>query len=446
MQPVVSRGEVLSALSYALDLAEGQTAGHVARTCLIALRAADELRYGPGQRRIIFEAALLKDAGCSASSARVAAALGADDRRAKAELKLVDWTQRRERVRYAARLVLPDAPLRQRARRLAVLAVHPELQREFVQARCERGAQIARELGFPDEVAAAVLALDEHWDGHGQPHQLAGPDIPPVSRLLCAAQSLEVFATRHGLARAWTMLRLRRGRWFEPAVVDALEATAADAPFWDALLAGELEGHLPELAPAPEAQAADEAWLDRIAAGFAAVIDAKSPYTAVHSRRVAAIATEIAMELGLPADERRELHRAGLLHDIGKLGLSNRILDKPGALTVSELAQVRVHPRHTADILCRVRRFEGLARDAAAHHERLDGSGYPDGLRAGRLSSPARILAVADVYEALTSDRPYRPALSVEQAVGELRRDAGPRLDRAATEALVATLASQAAA
>jgi putative nucleotidyltransferase with HDIG domain len=210
--------------------------------------------------------------------------------------------------------------------------------------------------------------------------------------------------------------------------------------FWPALLAAGRNGGAPIIAPAPDIGAADESWLDRVADGFAAVIDAKSPFTAAHSRRVARLADAIAARMGLDGVQRRDLHRAALLHDIGKLSVSNRILDKPGRLDDDELRLVREHPRHTAAILSHVRGFETIAADAAAHHERLDGSGYPDGLPKDRLSSAARILAVADVFEALTSERPYRGALSRGEALAHVRGEAGLGLCPDAVAALAASL------
>jgi HD-GYP domain-containing protein (c-di-GMP phosphodiesterase class II) len=135
-----------------------------------------------------------------------------------------------------------------------------------------------------------------------------------------------------------------------------------------------------------------------------------------------------------------------MLHDIGKLAVSNRILDKPGRLTDEEFAQVREHPLITAQIMERIPGFAHLAPLAAAHHERLDGSGYPYGLRAEKLTTPMRVLAVADVFEAITSARPYRPARDVETALGILRADAPARLDGDAVEALAQVLVPRAAA
>ena len=153
------------------------------------------------------------------------------------------------------------------------------------------------------------------------------------------------------------------------------------------------------------------------------MIDAKSPATAGHSHRVAGLIAGAAAQLGQPAPP-TEL-QAALLHDIGKLSLSSRILDKPGGLTPAEWAAVREHPVHTERLLSRVAPLRPVAAVAAAHHERLDGSGYPNGLRGDELPPPARLLAVADVFEALTASRPYRGKLSPADALAHLRAAAG---------------------
>jgi HD-GYP domain-containing protein (c-di-GMP phosphodiesterase class II) len=132
--------------------------------------------------------------------------------------------------------------------------------------------------------------------------------------------------------------------------------------------------------------------------------------------------------LGFDAAAKRDLVRAGLLHDIGKLGVSNRILDKPGRLTDGEFARIREHPKLTYDILSRVTPFHGIVETAANHHERLDGSGYHRGLTAEDLDLPSRILAVADVYDALTQERPYREALPKEKALEVLAAESGKGL------------------
>jgi putative nucleotidyltransferase with HDIG domain len=162
---------------------------------------------------------------------------------------------------------------------------------------------------------------------------------------------------------------------------------------------------------------ADNNRLDRIAEGFAEVIDAKSPWTFRHSRGVAEISTGIGKMMGFAGEHLRMLNRAALLHDIGKLGVSNTILDKPGKLTHEEMEIVKRHPHHTYEILSRVKSFSKFADLAASHHERIDGKGYHRGLPGEQLSTSTRILAVADIYEALASKRPYRQDLSGDEVM-----------------------------
>src|SRR3712207_5042422 len=141
--------------------------------------------------------------------------------------------------------------------------------------------------------------------------------------------------------------------------------------------------------------------LDLSASAFARIIDARSPFTYRHSEGVAAAAAAMAGRMGFAPLAVRDQTRAGLLHDIGKLGVSNRILDKPARLTTAEFAQIRKHPGLTQEILSRVTPFRHLAEVAASHHERLDGKGYHRGLKGQALSLPARILSVADTFDAL---------------------------------------------
>jgi HD-GYP domain-containing protein (c-di-GMP phosphodiesterase class II) len=294
-----------------------------------------------------------------------------------------------------------------------------------MQARCDRGAEIALMLGLEPETADAIRALDEHWDGGGQPRGLRAQEIPLLGRILCLAQTLEIFHAAGGVRAAWRVARRRSGRWFDPALVDALGTVLEDAEFWSSLARAEVGAW----EPVDRVLTADDARLDAIAAAFAAVVDAKSPWTYRHSDRVCLIVIGLANAFGVDVQTQRDLRRAALLHDIGKLAISNRILDKPAPLTGAEFATVREHPVITERILARVPGCERLAATAGAHHERLDGSGYPRGLSAAELTLPARLLAVADVYEALTSARPYRPARSSQEALSIIRDDVPERLD-----------------
>jgi putative nucleotidyltransferase with HDIG domain len=181
---------------------------------------------------------------------------------------------------------------------------------------------------------------------------------------------------------------------------------------------------------------ADDERLDQVAEAFAQVIDAKSPFTASHSVGVATIAVGISRVRGGSDAELRDMWRAGLLHDIGKLGISNSILDKPDKLDAGEWRLMKEHTRFTFEILSRINAFREIAPMAAAHHERLDGTGYHRGLAGAQLSRPARILAVADVCEALMADRPYRESMPMEQVLEIIDGQSGDALDAESVEAL----------
>ncbi len=140
--------------------------------------------------------------------------------------------------------------------------------------------------------------------------------------------------------------------------------------------------------------------------------------------------------MGFDAETLRRTRRAGLLHDIGKVGVSNRILDKNGPLADDERAAVQSHPLYTWEILGKVSAFSSFARQASTHHEKLDGTGYPWKLRGDELDAPSRALVVADIYEALTADRPYRAGMPVEKALGILDKERGTKLDPAMVDAL----------
>jgi HD-GYP domain-containing protein (c-di-GMP phosphodiesterase class II) len=351
----------------------------------------------------------------------------------------VDWSRRLPALAWSLRTVAPGGSPRARVDRLRAIQAEGAVTQALMQARCDRGAEIALLLGLEPETAEGIRALDEHWDGGGQPRGLKGDEIPLLGRILCLAQTAEVFHASGGVRAAWRVARARRGRWFDPDLVDAFAGVCADAAFWAALP----EDDIAAWEPPDRALEVDDRRLDDIAVAFAAVVDAKSPWTYRHSDRTCLIALRLSEVAGVGADGLRDVRRAALLHDIGKLAVSNRILDKPARLTPAEFARVKEHPLTTERILARVPGCEHLAPLAGAHHERLDGSGYPRGLRAPALTTPMRLLAVADVYEALTSARPYRAALSSDAALAILRDDVPDRFDPEACALLERVLAGE---
>ena len=211
---------MISALSYALDITEGQPPGHAIRSCVIGMRLADELGLPDGERSSLFYALLLKDAGCSSNAAKICKLFRADDLRLKQGVKTVDWTRFSENLIWAVRNAAPEGSPLARAATLVRLGLQQGTPKEIFETRCERGADIARELGFSEPTAAAIRTLDEHWDGRGQPQGISGAEIPLLGRILCLAQTVEVFVgdartdagLRDGARAAWTLVRPRPRR------------------------------------------------------------------------------------------------------------------------------------------------------------------------------------------------------------------------------------------
>jgi HD-GYP domain-containing protein (c-di-GMP phosphodiesterase class II) len=436
--PLVATAELLVALSHALDLTEGAPPGHTLRSCVLGMRLADELALDERTRAALFGALLLKDAGCSANAARMTQLFGADDRVVKPRMKLVDANDRTRLALETWRNVAIGRGLLPKMRHMLGIARGGAVTQELIRTRCERGADIAARLGFPEATRAAIRALDEHWNGAGQPAGLAGEAIPLLARIANVVQVVDVVAVAHGPDAALAVVRARSGTWFDPALARRVLAWARDRTWWTRALDDGTEAHVAALEPAAGRTLLDPLGVERVARAFADVVDAKSPFTFRHSVHVAAWAGAMARVAGADEATAGALVVAGLLHDVGKLGVSNLVLDKAGPLDADERAAIETHPAHTWAILSRIPALAGIARTASLHHEKLDGTGYPWRVGADDLDRPARLLVVADIYEALTADRPYRAGLSRDAALRLLERDRGTKVDGEALDALAA--------
>jgi putative nucleotidyltransferase with HDIG domain len=319
---------------------------------------------------------------------------------------------------------------------LNILANGRQIATELIQTRCTRGAAIARQLRFGDAVAQGIASLDEHWNGQGKPEGLKAKNIPLLSRIALLAQVIDVFHATGGSAAAMREARERAGRWFDPQLVRAFERIAQSPAFWQSLVSPDIEAMVFAIEPGAGAVALDDDYLDDIAAAFGQVVDSKSPFTSGHSERVARYAEAIASQLGVPPQRRRWLKRAALLHDVGKLGVSNAVLDKPAKLDAGEWAAVQQHAQHTEAILSRIAAFGELARVAAAHHERLDGGGYPRGLKGDQIQIETRIITTADIFDAISAERPYRGAVPVPKTLEMMAENVGSAIDPLCFEAL----------
>ncbi|MBL8791756.1 MAG: HD domain-containing protein, partial [Rhizobiales bacterium] len=314
--------DLIGALSHALDLTEGQPRGHCIRCCWIGFHVGKAMGFGPAQLSDLYYTLLLKDLGCSSNAARICQLYLANDREFKRDFKLIDGS-----LPQALRFVLGHtgltAPMAERFRAIInILKNGGEISRELIEARCHRGAEIAARMRFSPAVCAAIEALDEHWDGRGKPEGRSGKDIPPEAQIALLSQVADVFFKSMGREAAIKEVCERAGSWFDPLLARAFADLASDPAFWNALAAPDLPLRVLALEPQDLRREVDDDYLDDIALAFAKVIDAKSPYTAGHSERVAVFADLIAEEMGESPEMRRTLRRAALLHDVGKLGIS----------------------------------------------------------------------------------------------------------------------------
>jgi HD-GYP domain-containing protein (c-di-GMP phosphodiesterase class II) len=284
-------------------------------------------------------------------------------------------------------------------------------------ANCEVGAGMARRLGLEEAVQRALLQVYERWDGKGEPWGLAGEELALPLRIAQVATQAVIFDGLGGPQVALDMVHQRSGTALDPAVSavflqhgPALLAEVAECDAWETVVAAE---------PSPRRSISD-ARLDDVARAFADMVDLKLPFTRGHSSGVAELAEAAAHGLRLPANDVTTVRRAALFHDLGRVGISNGVWEKPGSLSASEWEQVRLHPYHSERILARSPALAPLAGPAGMQHERQDGSGYHRQCRGPAIPLAARILAAADAYQAMTQERPYRAALTPSAAAEHL--------------------------
>jgi putative nucleotidyltransferase with HDIG domain len=432
----ISLSEIISALSYALDLTEGAMHGHALRSCLLGMRIAHDARLPADQTSGLYFALLLKDIGCSTNAGHTG--------------DIEDCTEsaktNRSKLKLLWKSALPGAgTISKIGRILPAGFTQPRNNREIGSFRYDRAAAIVTKLGMGQLAAEAVRNLDERWDGSGHPDSIKGEQIPLLARICAVAQHLDHLSTSSGTQNAIKSLKERSGTWFDPHFVRIALSLHRRGKLWANCSPGDSQEETRQAVldlDAGTQHKLEPGQIDQICEAFADVVDAKSPFTFRHSIGVADAALGIAETMGLPADRVQLVRRAALLHDIGKLSVSNTILDKRAVLSAAEWEAVRQHPRITRLILERVRSFREMAVIAGEHHEKLDGSGYPDKLTARDISLESRIIAVADVFGALSEDRPYRASINLEDTVSIMKQFAPHQLDGNCLDALVARISS----
>ena len=427
---------MVATLSYAADLGLGQPMAHCMRQTVVALRLAGLAGASDRELEATYYLGLMMNVYCHADAAEQARWFGDDISLKGDTFEMLDMSTARM-VSFLLRRVGSHGSGVARARRLAAFPVAGVRQVvSFAATHCTLGAQFAGRIGLDEAVCVAIGQAYEQWDGKGHPGHLRGEEICLPARLVQLAGPVEVFARRRGVQAAVAVARRHRGTQFDPTVVDLFCERAPEllegldqASDWDAVLGSE-----PQLSR--RVAGSD---LDDVLEAMADLVDLKSPYLAGHSRGVANLASEAARVSGHPEDDVQALRRAGLIHDLGRLGVSNEVWDKPGPLTEAESERVRLHPYLTDRMLTRVSALGRSREIAARHHERLDGSGYPRGLTAASLTPADRLLAAADVYHAMTEPRPHRSPLDPGQASRKLRAEViAGRLDGEAADAVLA--------
>lgn len=426
---------LFGALVSSADAASGFHNEKAIRTAILAARLAVAHGLPHHAAGDAYYLALVRFLGCTAFAPEAARYGGGDDISVGTVMGLADPDEPFQLMRDVFSGVGKHAPLPRRVRGLATLLSDRSAPQQHAAAECDVGASLARAVGMPASVVAAVDDLFERCDGKGHPNRKTGDGIALLARIVAVADVLELCHARLGLEVTVATARRRAGGRFDPAVVETFCTAAGDllgdlneTSVWDTFLDAEPPPH----------QHVTPAVIDRYAEAFARAVDLKSVWTPAHSHTVGVLAGEAAAGAGHDAATVTAVRRAGWLHDLGRVAIPNLVWDKPGPFNAAEWEQARLHAHLTERLLARSPVTVRLAAIAAGVHERCDGSGYPKSTRGGEIEGLARLLAVCDVYAALREDRPHRPAMDADSAATVLAADAkAGRLDPSSVEVVL---------
>ena len=413
--------ELIAALSLATDLGMGQPMEFALSACILAVRLGDTCGFSQAAQREVYYQALLRYIGCNAETDWLASIVG-DEQHLRTDFATIDNASLPELTKTLVGVIRQanaGAPLLHVVRAIGHgLLASPQFKPMF-SGHCEVAQHLAERLGFDANVVYGLGQLYERWDGKGLPNGLKGEAIAPAVLVVTLAQDLVLFHRLGGVDAAVNVARERRGSAYAPYLVEIFQAHAATLcadldheASWEAVLELEPGSHEPLSAEQ----------FDKACQVFADFVDIKSTYTLTHSSGVAKLAAESARRAGLPESDVTFIRRAALLKEIGRTGITSSIWEKAGPLTEREWERVRLHPYYTERILAHTPELARVGALASLHHERLDGLGYHRGLPAVSQSIAARILSAADVYHALTEERPYRPAFEPDKAAKEVLR------------------------
>jgi HD-GYP domain-containing protein (c-di-GMP phosphodiesterase class II) len=437
----VRGAELVAALCLATDLGMGFPFEHGLHSTLISMRLADRLGVDRETRWQTYYACLLSHSGCT-TDAHVTPEVYGDSLTTR--FHPVMYGSGREVLTGLIR-ALPDPESAGPVRAAQVARRFPRMVREtrpHLAAACEVAGMLAERLGLSRSVPSLLAHLVERWDGHGPLGRAKGEEIPLPMRIVHLAVDAAFQRVLGGDERVVRLVRERAGHAFDPQVAacllddaERILALEAQASVWEETLACE---------PHPPLVLEGEA-LDRALAAMGNFADLISPYLAGHSTGVAELAGAAASRCRIDDAGVVALRRAALVHDLGRVAVNARIWQKPGPLTADAWERVRLHPYHSERVLGRSEFLAALAPVAGAHHERLDGSGYHRAATGAELALPARLLAAADSYHAMTEARPHREPIAPDRAAEILSEQASAgRLDADAVTAVVESAGQQA--
>ncbi len=422
--PRLGQKHLLALLSIASDLGIGMPQEHGLRACYIGMHIAGSLGLTAGQLDEVCCGLLLKDAGCTAWATQVAAFLGTDGIAARRDLLFDHPTTSSEEMSWVLKHLGEGDHIPSRALRFSrVMLNGRDFDREGFMSAGNVACRIAERMGTTALTQRSLRSTFEHWDGHGMPYGLKGEDIPLISRIIFLASYAEVAHRTGGRGAAVRLAREHRGKRFDPTIVEAFEDLATKEVFWIGL---EEESIWPFLLDNTSGSEAPAPALEDFASCCADYVDMKSFWLTGHSRRVAEQVERLCKLLRLSDRETFDLRIAALVHDLGLVGVPSFVINKPaGRLSQDDRAVFQQHTHHTLDLLSRFEELSRIADIAAAHHERLDGSGYHRGLRNIEISLAAGLVGAAARFDELSRGGPGAPPLDPEQALNELHTGPG---------------------